>query len=123
MRTQQVLLGELIIDDESRIEVRASVSSAELARKVAVLKDRLAYLLDTRFRPADVEPEKRYRLTVEEVAESLHCRCRTVLKLIRRGELHPIVDDDGELYFDPCQVAKVTHVGIRPKLSRLVPRK
>lgn len=121
MHTRQVLLGELIIDDESRIEVQASIRSAEVARKVAVLKDRLAYLLDTRFRPAVPEPEKSSRLTVEEVAESLHCHCRTVLQLIRQGELHPI-GEDGELYFDPDDVAKVTQVQINPKLSRLVPR-
>ncbi|SRR5208283_3809555 len=120
MRTQQVLLGELVIDNESAIELRAKVPSSEVARKVAILKDRLAFLLDTRFRPADPEPPRTSRLSVQDVAESLHCRCRTVLEMIRRGEIHPVRGEDGEIYFDPSEIARMTHVRINPKLSRLV---
>ena len=58
MRTRWVLLGELVIDTEPPIELRAELASTEAGKKAAVLKDRLAYLLDTRFRPADPEPLK-----------------------------------------------------------------
>ena len=44
--------GELVIDTEPPIELRAELASTEAGKKAAVLKDRLAYLLDTRFRPA-----------------------------------------------------------------------
>jgi len=123
MRTQRVLLGELVIDREPPIELRAELSCADAGEKAAVLKDRLAFLLDTRFRPAAPEPVARPGLTVEDVAASLHCRCRTVLQMIRRGKLHPISDEDGELYFDREEVAKIAHIPISPKLSRIVPRK
>jgi excisionase family DNA binding protein len=122
MRTRRVLLGELVIGSEPAIELRAELPCREASKKAAVLKDRLAYLLDTRFRPAEPEPPETPGLTVEEVAESLHCRCRTVLQMIRRGKLHPVSDEDGELYFDPAEVANVTHVPINSGLSRLVPR-
>jgi hypothetical protein len=122
MRTRRVSLGELVIDKEPPIELRAELPSVEAGKKAAVLKDRLAYLLDTRFRPADPEPPETPGLTVEEVAESLHCRFRTVSQMIRRGKLHPVTDA-GELYFDPSEVASVTHVPINSGLSRLVPRK
>ena len=87
MRTQEVLLGQLVIEREPPIELRAELPCVEAARKAAVLKDRLAYLLDTRFRPSDPEPRPLPGLTVQEVAELLHCRCKTVLRMIKRGEL------------------------------------
>jgi hypothetical protein len=121
MRTQRVLLGELVVDREMPIELRAELPLAEVSEKAAVLKGRLVYLLDTRFRPSDPELPSRYGLTVEDVAESLHCRCRTVLRMIKSGQLHPLNDDDGEFYFDPAEIAGITHVPINPSLSRLVP--
>ena len=123
MRTQRVLLGQLVIDRELPIDLFAEVPFAEAGKNVAVLKDRLAYLLDARFRPSDPLPPKNHGLTVEEVAESLHCRCRTVLRMIRRGDLHPVSDEDGELYFDPEEIAGVRSVPIYPKLSLLMPPK
>jgi hypothetical protein len=120
MRTQRVLLGELVIDKEPPIELRAELSSAEAIEKAAILKDRLAYLLDTRFRPADPELPVRRGFTIEEVAESLNCRCRTVLRMAKSGELHPLSDENGEVYFDPADIPGIA-VPIDPSLSRLVP--
>lgn len=58
-------------------------------------------------------------LSVEEVAGELGCRCRTVLRLINRGDLHPVVVD-GEPYFDPKEIANVRYVPIGEKIVRLV---
>ena len=120
MDTQKVLLGELVIDNEPPIELRADLPSGEVRKRTAALKDRLAYLLDTRFRPADPEPPR--ILTVEDVADLLHCRCRTVLRMIRRGDLHPRNGEDGELYFDRAEVERVQYLPLGGKLTRLITR-
>jgi hypothetical protein len=122
MRIQRVLLGELVIDGESPIELRAELPSAEVREKAAVLKDRLAYLLDTRFRPADPEPFPLHDLTVEDVAGLLHCSCRIVLQMVKRGKLHPFSDENGEPYFQREEVALVAHLPLGHGLSRIVPR-
>jgi hypothetical protein len=121
MRTQRVVLGELVIDGKSPIELRAELPSAKARENTGVLKDKLAYLLDTRFRPSDPEPLPRPGLTVEDVAALLHCRCRTVLRMIKQGQLHPFTDDD-ELYFDREEVARIAHIPLDHGLSRPVPR-
>ncbi len=123
MRTQRVLLGQLIIDTELPIDLFAEVPSGEASEKVASLKDRLAFLLDARFHPSDPLPPPHLGSTVEDVAELLHCRCRTVLRMVKQGQLHPFSDEDGELYFDREEVAKIAHVPLSPTLSRLVPPK
>jgi hypothetical protein len=106
---------------EPPIQLRVELPCAEVGKKSAVLKDRLAYLLDTRFRPANAEPLQKPKLTVTNVAELLHCRCVTVLLMIKRGQLHPFNGDDDELYFDPEEVAGVRHVPLNRILSRLIP--
>ncbi len=121
MRTQRVLLGQLVIEKEPPIDLFAKLPSAEAGKKAALLKDRLAFLLDTRFQPSDPHPLQSPGLTVEDVADSLHCRCRTVLRMIKCGELHPFSDEDGELYFDPKEVENITHVPLSTTVSRLVP--
>jgi len=123
MRTQRVLLGQLVIDKELPIDLFAEVPFAKAGKNVAVLKDRLAYLLDARFRPSDPLPPNNHGLTVEDVAGLLHCRCLAVVRMIRRGDLHPVSDEDGELYFDPEEIASVRRVPINPKLSLLIPPK
>jgi Helix-turn-helix domain len=91
--------------------------------KAAILKDRLAFLLDTRFRPSAPESPPRPGLTVEEVADRLHCRCRTVLRMIRRGDLRPFNGEDGELYFDPAEVAGIKAVPMVRVLLQLLSRR
>lgn len=75
-------------------------------------------LLDTRFRAAPPEFE---RLTLEQVAEALHCRGRTVLRMIERGTLHP-VEESGEMFFEHSEVERVRNLPISPILLRLIPR-
>lgn len=107
MRTQRVLLGEMLIEKEPPIELYVELPRSEVGKRSAAMKDRLAYLLDTRFRPANPVPAHKLKLTVEDVADLLHCRCRTVMRMVRRGELHPVSDEDSELYFDPAEVENV----------------
>jgi len=123
MRTQRVLLGQLVFDREPPIDLFVELPSEEVRTKSVVLKDRLAELLNTRFQPSDPLPPPRLGPTVEDVAALLHCRCRTVLRMIEHGQLHPFSDEDGELYFDREEVAKIAHIPLSPKLSRLIPRK
>jgi hypothetical protein len=120
VRTQRVLLGEMVIDREPPIELYVELPRAEVGKKSATLKERLAFLLDTRFRPASPESPKSSSLTVQEVADLLHCRCRTVLRMIRGGQLHPFSEEDGELYFDRAEVESIRSVPVSSKLFRLV---
>lgn len=123
MRSQRVLLGELITDKEPPIELYAELSSADTRKKCAALKDRLAYLLDARFRPSAPIVGALPGMTVEEVAEQLHCACLTVLRLVRRGKLRPICEsDDSEPYFDPAEVAGIRGVPLGSILSKSIPR-
>jgi hypothetical protein len=72
----------------------------------------LANLLDTRFHPSEPKPPC-HGLTVEDVAVLLHCRSKTVLQMVREGKLHPFDDDrDGELYFNPEEIAIIAHIPI-----------
>jgi hypothetical protein len=118
MRQQKVWLGQLAIDREPRIDLHVMLPIDGLSKKTAILKDRLAYLLDTRFHPSPPEPE---RLTVEQVAETLNCRCGTVLRVIRRGKLHPI-EENGEFYIDREEIGAIRYIPISDTLSRLIPR-
>lgn len=117
MRTQRVLLGQMILDREPPIDLLVDLPCDSMTKKAAWLKDRLAFLLDTRFKPAAPEP---MRLTVEQVAEILNCRCRTVQRMIERGQLRP-VEINGELYFDRAQVESIRHLPVSLKLFRLIP--
>ena len=63
------------------------------------LKQTLAGLLDTRFKTCDSEEQKAppdALITIDEVLESWHCHRVTVLRLMRRGLLHPLTFE-GEL--------------------------
>ena len=115
-----MLLGELVIDKEPPIELYVELPRDQVVKKAAAMKDRLAFLLDTRFRPSDPEPPNSTDLTVEEVAELFHCRVGTVLRMIRRGHLHPRTGDDGESYFDRAEVERVNRAPLSAKLSRFV---
>jgi hypothetical protein len=123
MRKRRLLLGQMVIDTETPIELFVELPIADTTEKAAVLKDRLACLLDTRFRPSNPEPLKPSRLIVEEVASLLSCHCRTVLWLVKRGDLHPTIGEDGELYFDRAEVANVSHVPSNNSVYRIFPKK
>ena len=104
MSKQQVLIGEILLDGEPlslRVEVGEPVSRA----RSAILKYKLAYLLDTRFRPAAPEPSK--EMGLDEVMALWGCHRVTVLRRLERGELHPI-DKGGDLRFDRAEVERLT---------------
>lgn len=122
MRTQRVLLGAIVIYKEPAIELFVDLPEDEVRKQSAILKDRLAYLLDTRFQPSEPVRIRHPGLTVEDVATELHCRCRTVLRMVKRGDLHPTADDDGELYFDAGEVSRMNYVSLSRKVARLIPR-
>lgn len=73
MRQQRVLLGELMIDREPPIQLHVELPSDEAAKKVAALKERLVFLLDTRFRPANPEPDSRMLPICSDVAAGRCC--------------------------------------------------
>ena len=118
MRQQRVLLGHLVLDREPPIDLHVELPVDAVVKKSAWLKHRLAFLLDARFRPSAPEPT---RLTVEQVAVMLNCRCRTVQGMIERGQLHP-VEINGNLYIARAEVEGIHHFSITDKLARLIPR-
>jgi excisionase family DNA binding protein len=118
MRQQRVWLGGIVLDREPPIDLHVDLPGEAVVKKAAYLKDRLAFLLDTKFRPSPPEPA---HLTVEQVAEMLNCRCRTVQRMIERGDLHPM-EQNGELYLDRTEVEAIRHVPITERISRLIPR-
>ncbi len=97
-----MLIGEIVIDDEPPITLHAQLASDETREKSAVLKDKLAYLLGTRFRPAKPAPAGLY-MSIEEVVETWHCYRATVLRMINEEQLHPLTID-GEVRFNRTEV-------------------
>lgn len=107
MDKQSVVIGEIVIDADTPVTLRAEVPEDTSRTRIALLKYKLAYLLDTRFRPAAPEPGA--QMTIDEVTTLWHCRRATVLRRMKAGELHPVSDEDGELRFDRAEVEKLTH--------------
>jgi hypothetical protein len=117
MRQQMVIIGELVINREPLLNFEWNCLRAKQTRR---LPHSNTGSLDTRFLAGDPEKRKHPGLTVEEVARLLHCRCRSVLRMIRRGDLHPFTGEDGELYFDRVEVEIITHVPLNDILSRRI---
>jgi hypothetical protein len=53
MDTESVLLGEIVLGNEPRIKLFADTATGLSRAGIAELKDKLAFLLDSRFRPSD----------------------------------------------------------------------
>jgi hypothetical protein len=53
MDTQSVLLGEIVLGDEPRIKLYADTPLPSSRAEIVILKDKLAFLLDSRFHPSD----------------------------------------------------------------------
>lgn len=83
---------------------------------------------DTRPRPKQVVTEGKmfsFSMTIDDVTELWRCHRVTVLRLIERGQLHPIELDDETMRFDRaevlslanCRIARYPHLSIasRPK--------
>jgi hypothetical protein len=112
MGKQAVLIGEIILNHEPRITLYAETAIPISPEGIAILKDKLVNLLDTRFHPSEPKPP-RPGLTVEDVAGLLHCHSNAVLRMVTEGKLHPFNDDrDGKLYFNPEEVAIIAHLPI-----------
>jgi hypothetical protein len=122
MDKQAVLIGEIVLSQEPRISLYAETPIPLSREGIAVLKDKLVNLLDTRFHPSEPVQLKLPGLTVEDVATLLHCRCITVLKMVKQSKLLPISTEEGEMYFSREEVAKIAHIPIGPGLFRIVPR-
>ena len=57
-------------------------------------------------------------LTVDEVTELWQCHRVTLLRLIQRGQLHP-VEVDGEIRFDRAEVMRLKNrkIAVHPHLT------
>ena len=105
MDKQSVLIGEIVLDHEPRISLYADTLVPLSKAGVAVMKDKLANILDTRFRPA--APPLNAEMTIDEVTALWHCPRATVLRRIRAGEIHPIQRDE-QVLFDRSEVEGLT---------------
>jgi hypothetical protein len=104
MGEQSVVIGEIVIDGGSPITVRAEVPEDCSRARIAFLKYKLAYLLDTRFHAAD--PEPRPEMTIDEVTALWHCHRVSVLRRIAKGELHPL-ERHGDMRFKRAEVERL----------------
>jgi hypothetical protein len=104
MDTQSVLIGEILFDGESiplRVEAVAPASPA----RIALLKYKLSFLLDTRFKAAP--PPETNEMTLEEVLKRWKCHRAAVSRRIKAGELRPI-ERDGDLRFSREEVERLS---------------
>jgi hypothetical protein len=120
MRTRRASRGDIVIGGEYPTDVYAEQPFADVDEQTPVGDGRPVDLPEIPLLPADLELPSRRGFTLEDVAESLHCPNRTVLRMIKSGELHPLSDEDGDMYFDPADIPGIA-VPISPSLSRLVP--
>jgi len=118
--TQRVWLGRLAIDDEPHIELQVELQPGEIERKSAALREKLAHMFGPRFEPTCPRPCQESKLALRETAELLRCGGQGVFELIARGELHPVSDEDGELFFDPVEVARVKLMALNSAWRRVL---
>ena len=103
MDKQSVRIGEIVLNNEPRIALYAESRVPLSSAGIAVLKNKMAFLLDTHFRASD--PDHRY-VSMTEVEERWSCSAVRIARLVRRGRLHPMVLND-EAFFDIDEVARV----------------
>jgi hypothetical protein len=111
MHTQSVFVGEVVLDQERRIDLYATSEMPFSKSSVAVLKAKLEFLLNSRFRTA-LDPRNRF-LQVDEIAKRWRSTPARVARMVRNGGLHPIIVINDEAFFDPAAVARV--LGASPK--------
>jgi len=87
MNERNVVLGEIVLNGES-IALRAEIAGPIIPARVELIKYKLAYLLDTRFKPAP--PPERKEMTIDELTARWKCHRVTILRRIQMGDLHPI---------------------------------
>jgi hypothetical protein len=100
---ESVVIGEIIINGEPRVTLRAETAIPLSAEGVIALKGKFAELLEIRFRAAESDVHRHRTITMAEVIETWHCYRSTVMRLIRQGRLHPTTVH-GELQFDRREV-------------------
>jgi hypothetical protein len=103
MDRQSVRIGEIVLDKEPRIALYAESRIPLSNAGIAVLKNKMAFLLDSHFRASD--RDHRY-VSMAAVEERWNCSATTIARLVRRGRLHPMVLND-EAFFDRDEVARV----------------
>jgi hypothetical protein len=104
MDERDVILGEIILDRES-IVLHAEMVGPMIPARIALLKYKLAFILDTRFKPAP--PPESQEMTVEELTARWKCPTTIILRRIQAGELHPI-ERGGEMRFDRDEVERLS---------------
>lgn len=105
MDKRSVLIGEIVLGSEPRIALYAENPVPLSNAGVAVLKDKLAFILDTRFRPSNPIPTDQY-IRMAEVIKNWRCSPAKIAELVRCERLHPIVMND-EAFFNPDEIARV----------------
>jgi hypothetical protein len=105
MGEQSVVIGEIVIDKDTAITLRAEVPENCSRAQIALMKYKLAYLLDTRFHPA--APDQGPEMTIDEVTALWGCHRITVLRRIAKGQLHPL-ERHGDMRFDRAEVERLT---------------
>jgi hypothetical protein len=111
MNTQSVFVGEVFLDQKRQIDLYAASEVPFSKSSVAVLKAKLEFLLNSRFRTA-LDPRNRF-LQVDEIAKRWRSTPARVARMVRKGQLHPIIVINDKAFFDPAAVALV--LGASPK--------
>ena len=115
------LLGTLELQNEPPILLCAYSQKNKDARHEASLRRRLLDLLDGPFHPLSTAMEESTRcrlISVDELLALWGCHRITVLRLIKRGQLHPIGPPD-EMYFDRAEVDGIRNrrIAVYPHLT------
>jgi hypothetical protein len=105
MDKQSVFVGEVVLEHEAHIDLYAASAAPFSKSSVAVLKSKLEFLLNSRFRPA-LDPRNRF-LRVSEIAKRWHYTPAKVARMVRDDLLHPAIVINDEAFFDPEEVARV----------------
>jgi len=104
MDERNVVLGEIVLDRES-IVLHAEMAGPMIPARIALIKYKLAFILDTRFKPAP--PPESKEMTIDELTVRWKCHSTIILRRIEAGELHPI-ERDGEMLFDREEVDRLS---------------
>jgi len=107
MTKRLTLLGTVDLQGEPPV-LLCTYGNRKNAAAIAGLERKLFDLIDGPFHPASgqSDPGSSALMTLNDVLALWHCHRITVLRLIKRGLLHPIGDID-PIYFERSEVMKV----------------
>jgi hypothetical protein len=120
--TRPVCIGELIVDGQTSIGLLAELPGSEVCEKAALLQESLAQLLGSRFRPANPASFPKPKFTLSDVADWLDCSAASVQRMVELRRLHPVSDEDGELYFDRAEIQSLKRISINQKVAKIISR-